>query len=115
MPDFLDQAKKLASEHSDLVDKGLDQASDLAKEKTGGKYDEHIETAERFGRSVHHVVDRRGIAHVALHPRHPVTVGRRRPVIRRDDGGARLAQHLDCGSADARRTAGDEDAPTAQR
>ena len=46
MPDFLDQAKKLASEHEDLVDKGLDQASDLAKEKTGGQYDEHIETAE---------------------------------------------------------------------
>jgi antitoxin protein of toxin-antitoxin system len=46
MPDFLDQAKKLASEHSDLVDKGLDQASDMAKEKTGGKYDEHIDTAE---------------------------------------------------------------------
>ena len=46
MPDFLDQAKKLASEHSDLVDKGLDKASDLAKEKTGGQYDEHIETGQ---------------------------------------------------------------------
>ena len=46
MPDFLDQAKKLASEHSDLVDKGLDKAADMAKEKTGGKYDEHIQTAE---------------------------------------------------------------------
>ena len=46
MPDFFDQAKKLASEHSDLVGKGLDKASDMAKEKTGGKYDEHIETAE---------------------------------------------------------------------
>jgi hypothetical protein len=46
MPDFFDQAKKLASEHEDLVDSGLDKASDVAKEKTGGKYDEHIETAE---------------------------------------------------------------------
>jgi hypothetical protein len=46
MPDFFDQAKKLASEHSDLVDSGLDKASDMAKEKTGGKYDEHIETGE---------------------------------------------------------------------
>ena len=46
MPDFLEQAKKLASEHSDLVDKGLDKGADLAKEKTGGKYDEHIETVE---------------------------------------------------------------------
>jgi hypothetical protein len=46
MPDFMDEAKKLASEHPDLVDKGLDQASDVAKEKTGGKYDEHIDTAQ---------------------------------------------------------------------
>lgn len=46
MPDFFDQAKKLASEHSDLVDKGLDQAADLAKEKTSGRYDGHIDTAE---------------------------------------------------------------------
>ena len=46
MPDFFDQAKKLASEHEDLVDSGLDKASDMAKEKTGGKYDEHIDTGE---------------------------------------------------------------------
>jgi hypothetical protein len=46
MPDFFDQAKKLASEHEDLVDQGLDKAADLAKGKTGGKYDEHIDTAE---------------------------------------------------------------------
>jgi hypothetical protein len=46
MPDFFDQAKKLASEHEDLVDSGLDKASDMAKEKTGGKYDEHIDTAQ---------------------------------------------------------------------
>jgi hypothetical protein len=46
MPDFFDQAKKLASEHEDLVDQGLDKAADLVKDKTGGKYDEHIDTAE---------------------------------------------------------------------
>jgi MT0933-like antitoxin protein len=46
MPDFFDQAKKLASEHSDLVDKGLDQAAAEAKERTGGKYDDHIDTGE---------------------------------------------------------------------
>jgi len=46
MPDFFDQAKKLASEHSDLVDKGLDQAAYMAKEKTGGRFDDHIDTAE---------------------------------------------------------------------
>jgi antitoxin protein of toxin-antitoxin system len=46
MPDFFDQAKKLAGEHSDLVDQGLDKAADLAKDRTGGKYDEHIDTVE---------------------------------------------------------------------
>jgi hypothetical protein len=46
MPDFFDQAKKLASEHEDLVDQGLDKARDLAKDRTGGKYDNHIDTAE---------------------------------------------------------------------
>ncbi len=46
MPDFFEQAKKFASEHEDLVDSGLDKAADMAKNKTGGKYDEHIDTAE---------------------------------------------------------------------
>ena len=46
MPDFFEQAKKLASEHQDLVDTGLDKVNDLASEKTGGKYDQHIDTAE---------------------------------------------------------------------
>ena len=46
MSDFLDQAKKLASEHSELVDEGLDKAADMAKEKTGGKYDEQIDAGE---------------------------------------------------------------------
>ena len=46
MPDFFDQAKKLASEHEDLVDSGLDKAADLVKDKTGGKYDEHVDTAQ---------------------------------------------------------------------
>jgi ribosome assembly protein YihI (activator of Der GTPase) len=46
MPDFFEQAKKLASEHQDLVDTGLDKANDLVSEKTGGQYDQHIDTAE---------------------------------------------------------------------
>ncbi len=46
MPDFLEEAKKLASEHSDLVDKGLDQAANVAKNKTGGKFDGHIDDAQ---------------------------------------------------------------------
>ena len=47
MPDFFDQAKKLASEHSDLVDNGLDKAAEMAGEKTGGKYDSQIQAGEQ--------------------------------------------------------------------
>jgi hypothetical protein len=51
----------------------------------------HIETAERFGRALDHVVDHPAVANVALHPRHLGLAGRSRPVVRRDDGRARLA------------------------
>jgi len=46
MSDFLDQAKKLASEHEDLVDKGLDKANEMADEKTGGRFGDQIDTAQ---------------------------------------------------------------------
>ena len=46
MPDFMDEAKNLASEHSDVVDKGLDQAEQFAEDKTGGKFDSQIEGGE---------------------------------------------------------------------
>ena len=46
MTDFFETAKKLAGEHEDLVDTGLDKANDLVSEKTGGKYDQHVDTAE---------------------------------------------------------------------
>jgi MT0933-like antitoxin protein len=46
MPDFMDEAKNLASEHSDVVDKGLDQAEQFAEDKTGGKFNSQIEGAE---------------------------------------------------------------------
>jgi hypothetical protein len=46
MPDFLEQARKLASEHEDLVDKGLDKANEMAKEKSGGRFDDQIDTVQ---------------------------------------------------------------------
>jgi hypothetical protein len=46
MPDFMDEAKNLAGEHADVVDKGLDQAEQEAENKTGGKFDSQIEGAE---------------------------------------------------------------------
>lgn len=42
---FLDDAKKLASEHADAVSSAIDKAEQLASEKTGGKYDEQIKKA----------------------------------------------------------------------
>jgi MT0933-like antitoxin protein len=47
MPDFMDEAKNLASEHSDVVDKGLDQAEQEAENKTGGKFDSEIQEGEQ--------------------------------------------------------------------
>jgi hypothetical protein len=47
MPEFMDEAKKLASEHSDLVDQGFDQAAQVAEQKTGGKFDSQIQAGEQ--------------------------------------------------------------------
>ncbi len=50
MPDFgelADKAKKLASEHPDLVDKGLKKAGQMADEKTGGRFVSQIEEGEQ--------------------------------------------------------------------
>ena len=44
--EFFDQAKKLASEHEDLVDKGLDKANEMASEKTDGRFDEQIDAGQ---------------------------------------------------------------------
>ncbi|TDQ48746.1 antitoxin [Actinorugispora endophytica] len=43
--DAFDKAKRLAGEHSDKAEKGIDKAAEMAKKKTGGKYDEHIDKA----------------------------------------------------------------------
>ena len=47
MSEFMDEAKKLASEHSDLADQGLDQAAQVAGEKTGGRFDSQIQEGEQ--------------------------------------------------------------------
>jgi hypothetical protein len=46
MSNFFDEAKKLASEHSDLTDKGLDEAVKQAEQRTDNKYDNQIEQGE---------------------------------------------------------------------
>ena len=47
MPDFMDEAKQLADEHSDLVDQGLNQAEQFAEQKTGGQFDSEIQAGEQ--------------------------------------------------------------------
>ncbi len=47
MPDFMDEAKNLASEHADVVDKGLDQVEQEAENKTGGRFDSEIQGADQ--------------------------------------------------------------------
>ena len=47
MSEFMDEAKNLAGEHSDLADKGVQQAGQVAEDKTGGKFDSEIEGAEQ--------------------------------------------------------------------
>jgi hypothetical protein len=50
VPDFnelADEAKKLASEHPDTADKGIEQAGQLVDEKTGGRFGGQIEQGEQ--------------------------------------------------------------------
>ena len=50
MPDFSgmeDEAKKLAGEHPDIANKGIEEAGKVAGEKTGGKFDGQIEQGEQ--------------------------------------------------------------------
>jgi len=47
MPDWTDEAKNLAGEHADDVDKGLDQAEQEAENKTGGKFNSEIQGADQ--------------------------------------------------------------------
>lgn len=45
MSDFLDKAKDLAAEHDDKVRDAVDKTAEVADDKTGGKYTEHIDKA----------------------------------------------------------------------
>jgi hypothetical protein len=50
MPDFgelADEAKKLAGEHSDQVQQGMDKAADFADQKTGGRFSDQIKDGEQ--------------------------------------------------------------------
>jgi hypothetical protein len=42
-----DEAKKLASEHPDIANKGIEEAGTAAGEKTGGRFDSQIDQGEQ--------------------------------------------------------------------
>jgi MT0933-like antitoxin protein len=42
-----DEAKNLASEHPDVANKGIEEAGQVAGEKTGGRFDSQIEQGEQ--------------------------------------------------------------------
>ena len=41
-----DKAEDLAAQHSDKITDGVDKATDVVDDKTGGKYSEHLDTAD---------------------------------------------------------------------
>ena len=47
MSEFMDEAKKLADEHPDMVNQEMDQATQEVENKTGGKFDSQIQGAEQ--------------------------------------------------------------------
>lgn len=49
---FLDKVKGLVGQNSDKVEGGIDKAAEVADEKTGGKYTEHIDTGAEKAKEV---------------------------------------------------------------
>ena len=50
MPDFsefADEAKNLAGEHPDIADKVVEEAGQVADDKTGGRFDSQIQEGEQ--------------------------------------------------------------------
>jgi hypothetical protein len=47
---IFDKAKDALSEHSELVDQGIDKGGDLIDEKTGGKYVGEVDKGQEFAK-----------------------------------------------------------------
>ncbi len=43
---LFDKAKKLADDNKDKIAEGVDKATDVADDKTGGKYTEHLDKVD---------------------------------------------------------------------
>lgn len=49
---MMGKGKDLAAEHEDAIQDGIDKAADMADDKTGGKYSDHIETGAEKAKEV---------------------------------------------------------------
>jgi MT0933-like antitoxin protein len=47
MSEFMDEAKNVADKDPSLANKGLDEATKMAEDKTGGKFDSQIQEGEQ--------------------------------------------------------------------
>ncbi len=47
---IFDKAKDALSAHSDKADAGIDKLGDVADEKTGGKYAEHVDQGQQLAK-----------------------------------------------------------------
>lgn len=47
---IFDKAKDALSEHSELLDQGIDKGGDLIDEKTGGKYVGQVDKGQEFAK-----------------------------------------------------------------
>lgn len=50
--DWFKKGKQAAADNKDAVTQGIDKAADMADEKTGGKYSEHIDTGAEKAKDV---------------------------------------------------------------
>ncbi|GAA3746869.1 hypothetical protein HDA32_001438 [Spinactinospora alkalitolerans] len=55
--DAFDKLKKAATQNREKTSEGIDKATGFAKDRTGGKYDEHI---DRAGGAANDYLDRQG-------------------------------------------------------
>ena len=44
--DWFNKGKKAAAENKDAVSEGVDKAGDFVDDKTGGKYEEHVDKGQ---------------------------------------------------------------------
>lgn len=50
--DVVDKGMDAAADHKDTIKDGIDKGADFISDKTGGKYDEHVDTGAEKAKDV---------------------------------------------------------------